>query len=157
MCFVLEILCFLSFVNMERSKRTTSGINHLCSSTKKQAIKQKRYDIIIENFLSNSISNLFKFIMRKVGKTYDLRRRNGTVTCRCRKTKDCRHHTRITYVIWALKVSRLMVTYMPVEMLRCNVWSKYSLFMTPLKIPRRLLYPVKSHSLWFGIIWHFFS
>ena len=40
---------------MERSKRTTSGINHLCSSTKKQAIKRKQYDIIIEIFFCQTV------------------------------------------------------------------------------------------------------
>ena len=51
---------------MEGSKRTTARIGHLCPSTKKskkkKKAKQKRYNLIIESFLSNNKSNFFKSI-----------------------------------------------------------------------------------------------
>ena len=48
---------------MEGSKRTTTCIGHLYSSTKKQAKKQKRYNLMTESLMSNNTSNRFKFIM----------------------------------------------------------------------------------------------
>ena len=66
---------------MEGSKRTTTRIGHLSSSTKKQAKKQKRYNFMTESLLTNNISNRFKLIILQIcGKTYSLCRRNGTIT-----------------------------------------------------------------------------
>ena len=68
-------------INMEGSKRTATRIGHLYSSTKEQAKKQKRYNLMIQHLLSNNTSNRFKFIMAPTrGKTCDLGCRNGTVT-----------------------------------------------------------------------------
>ena len=44
-------------------KRTTTRISHLLFSTKKEAKKQKRYNLMTESLSSNNISNRFKFIM----------------------------------------------------------------------------------------------
>ena len=48
---------------MAGSKRTTTCIGHLSSSTKKRTKKQKRYHLITEILFSNNTSNRFKFIM----------------------------------------------------------------------------------------------
>ena len=51
---------------MEGSKRTATRIGHLYSSTKEQAKKQKRYNLMIQHLLSNNTSNRFKFIMAPI-------------------------------------------------------------------------------------------
>ena len=61
--YLLRIFALFFPNNMEGSKRTTTRFGHLCSSTKSKQKKKKRYNLMIENLLSNSTSNRFKFIM----------------------------------------------------------------------------------------------
>ena len=71
---------------MEGSKRTTTRIGHLSSSTKNKT--KKRYHFMTESLLSNNTSNHFKFIMTPTcGITCDLRRRNGTITLPSQKPR----------------------------------------------------------------------
>ena len=73
---------------MEGSKRTTTSIGRLSSSTKASR-KQKRFHLMTEILLSKNISNHFKFIMAPThGKTSVLRRRNGRVTLPSQKPKN---------------------------------------------------------------------
>ena len=66
---------------MEGSKRTTTRIGHLYSSTKNKQKNKKRYNLVTESLLSSNTSNRFKFIMApNRGKTCGLGRRNGTTT-----------------------------------------------------------------------------
>ena len=67
-------------VNMEGSKRTSTRIGLLYSSTKK-CKKTKRYNLITESLLSNNSSNRFKLIMTSTrGKICSLGLKNGTIT-----------------------------------------------------------------------------
>ena len=64
-------------VNMEGSKRNTTCIGHLSSSTKN---KQKK-NLMTESLLSNDTSNCFNLITTPTrGKTCGLCSRNGTIT-----------------------------------------------------------------------------
>ena len=66
---------------MEGSNRTTTRIGHFNSSTRKQAKKQKRYNLITESLFSINTSNPFKFVMTSTrGKICGLGQRNGTIT-----------------------------------------------------------------------------
>ena len=97
--------------NMEGSKRTTTRFDHLCSSTKKIAKRQKkRYSLMIESLLSSNTSNYFKFIVTPT------RRKNlwspsqkWNTIHNFWKTKDCRQHALVNYTKWALKVGSLLV------------------------------------------------
>ena len=65
---------------MEGSKRTTTRIGQLYSSTKNKQ-KNKRYNLMTESLQSNNTSNPFKFIMTPTRrKTFGLGHRNGTIT-----------------------------------------------------------------------------
>ena len=70
---------------MEGSKRTTTRIDHLYSSTKNKQKNKKGTTLVLmaENLFSNNTSNRFKFIMAPThGKTCGLGRRNGATTLR---------------------------------------------------------------------------
>ena len=65
---------------------------------------------MIESLLSSNTSNRFKFIViQPVGKTCDLRHRNGTMIHKYRKSKDCRQHALVTCTKKALKVGSLLL------------------------------------------------
>ena len=65
---------------MEGSKRTTTCIRHLSSSTKNQA-KTKKIPLYDRKFVVNNTSNHFKFIMTPTsGKTCGLHCKNGAIT-----------------------------------------------------------------------------
>ena len=65
---------------MEGSKRTTTHIGHLSSSTKNKQNKN-RYNFMTESMLSNNTLNRFKFNMNSTrGKTCGRRHRNRTIT-----------------------------------------------------------------------------
>ena len=66
---------------MERSKRTTTRIGHLSSSTKKEAKNTKKIPAYEKKFVVQQHIKCFKFIMNLTrGKTCGLCRRNGTIT-----------------------------------------------------------------------------
>ena len=67
-------------INMEGSKRTTTGIGHLSSSTENKQKKQKRCNLMTESLLSNNRPNCFQFTVTPTHeKTCGLRRKNGTI------------------------------------------------------------------------------
>ena len=73
---------------MERSKRTTTRIGHLSSSTKNKQKKAKTIPLYDKKFAFQQYIKCFKFIMTPTrGKTCCLRRRNGTITLPSRKPR----------------------------------------------------------------------
>ena len=121
-------------INMEGSKRTTTCIGHLYSSTKKQAKKQKRYNLMTESLMSNNTSNRFKFIMAPT-------REKITVDNMLLQPVPSEPEKWVGFY-WQ---SGWM----------CNVWSKYLLFTTSYKTTDCLLTRIKFHWWWFGKLWHF--
>ena len=105
---------------MEGSKRTTTRVGHLSSSTKnkqtnKQTNKQKRKNLMIECLLSISTSNCFKFTMTPTSwKSLWPPSQNQTF----KQTKDCRQHALVTSVNWDLKVGTLLVIFRVLKVLR---------------------------------------
>ena len=66
---------------MERSKRTTTRIGHLSSSTKKEAKNTEKIPAHEKTFVVQQYIKCFKFIMNLTrGKTCGFCRRNGTIT-----------------------------------------------------------------------------
>ena len=86
-------------INMEGSKRTTTRIGHLYSSTKNK--QQNKKDTTLwqkVHYGSNPWENLWPWLQKW--------KNNSTL----RKIKDCRQHALVNCVNWALKVGRLLVT-----------------------------------------------
>ena len=74
---------------MERSKRTTTRIGHLSSSTKNKQKKTKKIPPYDKKFVVQQHIKCFKFIMTLTRwKTCGLRRRNRTITLPSRKPRN---------------------------------------------------------------------
>ena len=138
---------------MEGSKKTTTCFGHICSSTKNKQRKRKKKDITLsqkvccQTIHQISIGSLW---LQLVWKTSGLGSKNRTVIHTFRKTKGSKKHTIVNNTKWALK--KKIVYWCS----RCNVWSKYLLFIS-YKAPDPLLNPIWFHSQWFKILWHFLS